>query len=322
MKLRELATKPSPEQFAQIASAIDPDAEVVSTRRLVGGISCRMDVLTFSAGKSGKSGRKSREVVVRQYGPWHKDDKTHPGTIEVAVLELLSENGAAAPSVILDSAATNIMGTRTVVTSYIDGKPRLTPGDLDDWAGQLVGAISKVHNIPISGKIEKLVPSLYTGLERLFTRSEPSEAIAQHPLGPQLWQAAKEMWPSIGKSESHLVHADYWPGNTLWKGDDLVAIIDWEEPRLGEPTWDIATIIQDSACFGMDIEDAAIGHHRRMSGRTLKDLDFWRMAIALGEMPDPGVWASGYQALGGDEITAAEIRANHTASVERMLDGG
>jgi aminoglycoside phosphotransferase (APT) family kinase protein len=127
------------------------------------------------------------------------------------------------------------------------------------------------------------------------------------------------MWPSIDKSEAHLVHADYWPGNTLWKGDDLVAIIDWEEPRLGEPIWDIATIIQDSATFGMDIEDAAISHHRRMSGRALRDLDFWRMVIAFGGMPDPGVWVSGYRALDGGAITEAEVRANHTASIERLL---
>jgi aminoglycoside phosphotransferase (APT) family kinase protein len=312
-EIRELAPRPTPEQFADLARAVEANADVISTRRLMGGISCRMDVLKYSSGK------KQHEVVVRQYGPWHEDDDPHPGTFETTVLKLLGENGVAAPSLILDRAATKIMGNRTVVTSFIDGRADLNADDLDDWSGQLVSAISKVHNVPLALKIRKLIPSLYTGLDRLFTRSDPPEYIAQHPLGHKLWQTARDRWPYVGKPEDHLVHADYWPGNTLWKDDRLVAIVDWEEPRLGEPTYDIATVVQDSAYFGIDVEDAVVRHHRQMSGRILRDFDFWRMVNALNAMPDPGVWVSGYQALGGGPITPEEVRANHTASIERML---
>jgi len=312
-EIRELAPKPTPEQITDLALAIDPAARVISTRRLMGGISCRMDVLKYSSGK------KQHEVVVRQYGPWRKDEDPHPGTLESAVLELLGENGVAAPALILDKAATKIMGNRTVVTSFIDGGPQMTADDIDDWSRQFVVAISKAHNILLTPKIRKIVPSLYTGLDRMFARSEPAKYIAEHPFGPKLWQIAKDRWPYVGKSEDHLLHADYWSGNTLWKNEKLVAIVDWEEARIGEPTWDIAIIVQDAACFGMDIEDAVIRHHRQVSGRTLKDFDFWRMCVALGEMPDPGVWVSGYRALGGGSITPEEVRANHTASIEMML---
>ncbi|MBT4126395.1 MAG: aminoglycoside phosphotransferase family protein [Chloroflexi bacterium] len=316
-EIRELAAKPTTEQFARIARAIDASAEVVSTRRLIGGISCRMDVLEFTS-SVGKAGTTNK-VVVRQYGPWHKDDDPHPGAIEAVVLDLLSKNSVAAPSLILDKKATTIMGNRTIVTSFIDGRPKLVPHDLFDWSEQMVGAISKVHGTPLTPKVRKLLPSLYTGFERLFTRDEPSEAIAQHPLGNALWEAAKNLWPSVSKTEDHIVHADYWPGNTLWSDDKLLAIVDWEEPRLGEPTWDIAVIVQDAACFGMDIEDAVVSQHRRTSGRMLKDYDFWRMVVALSEMPDPGIWVEGYRALGGIALTAKNVREFHTASVEQLL---
>ena len=316
-EIRELAPKPTVEQFALLARAIEPSAQVVSTRRLKGGISCRMDVLEFSS-DTGRNDETS-EVVVRQYGPWHIGDDPHPGTIEAAVLELLEKNDVAAPSLILDRKATKIMGNRTIVTSFIDVKQKMIPHDLVDWAEQLVGAISKVHGTPVTSKVRKLLPSLYTGFDRQFSRDEPTEVIAQHPLGRDLWQKAKDLWPSVAKTEDYLIHADYWPGNTLWNDDKLVAIVDWEEPRLGEPTWDIAVIVQDAACFGMDIEDAVISQHRRVSGRTLKDYDFWRIAVALGEMPDPGVWVAGYRALGGIAFTAKNVRDNHTASVERLL---
>jgi len=316
-EIRELAPKPTTEQFALLARAIEPTAEVVSNRRLKGGISCRMDVLEFTS-TAARNG-ETQKVVVRQYGPWHKYDDPHPGTFEAAVLELLGKNDVAAPSLILDRKATKIMGNRTIVTSFIDGRPQLIPHDLVDWSDQLVAAISKVHGTPVTPKVRKLIPSLYTGLERLFSRDEPTEIIAQHPLGRDLWQKTKDIWPSIAKTEDYLIHADYWPGNTLWNNDRLVAIVDWEEPRLGEPTWDIAVIVQDAACFRMDIEDAVISQHRRISGRTLKDYDFWRMTIALNGMPDPGVWVDGYRALGGFPLTAKNVRDNHTATVEMLL---
>jgi aminoglycoside phosphotransferase (APT) family kinase protein len=316
-EIRELAPKPTPEQFASLAKAVDSSAEVVSTRRLTGGISCRMDVLEFAA-SNGKA-EDTQQVVVRQYGPWHESDELHPGTVEAAVLDLLDRNGVAAPSLILDKKATRIMGNRTIVTSFIDGRPELVSQDERNWSEQLVAAVSKVHNTPLTPKVKKLLPNLYSGFDRLFTRDEPTDNISQHPLGHDLWQAAKDLWPSVGKTEDYLVHADYWPGNTLWKDGELVAIVDWEEPRLGEPTWDIAVIVQDAACFGMDIEEAVISQHRIISGRTLKDYDFWRMSVALSEMPDPGVWVDGYRALGGIALTAKNVRDNHTASVEQLL---
>ena len=69
----------------------------------------------------------------------------------------------------------------------------------------------------------------------------------------------------------------------------------------------------------MDIEDAVVSQHRRTSGRMLKDYDFWRMVVALSEMPDPGIWVEGYRALGGIALTAKNVREFHTASVEQLL---
>jgi aminoglycoside phosphotransferase (APT) family kinase protein len=274
-----------------------------------------MDVVTLESADN-----TAREIVIRQYGPWHKDDNSHPAAIEATVLRHLAEHAVAVPGLILAGEATEIMGTPTIVTSYVDGKPVVRPHDVRDWAEQLVEAIVPVHNLPPTPGLRATVPSLFTAMERLFSRPEPTEQIAGHPLGPRLWKKCKERWPSIDKSAENLIHADYWPGNTLWKDDRLVSIVDWEEPRLGEPSWDIAVIVQDSAIFGMDIEEVVLEHHHKIAERSLRDFGFWRMYVAMTEMPDPGVWVEGYRSLGGDGITADEVRANHTATIERMLD--
>jgi aminoglycoside phosphotransferase (APT) family kinase protein len=37
-----------------------------------------------------------------------------------------------------------------------------------------------------------------------------------------------------------LLHGDYWPGNVLWHDGKIVAVIDWEDARLGDPLIDLA----------------------------------------------------------------------------------
>ncbi|MCZ6539123.1 MAG: aminoglycoside phosphotransferase family protein [Chloroflexi bacterium] len=313
--MSEIAPEPSAEQFAAIARAIAPGSKVISTCRLTGGISCRMDILKIASAHG-----ETRAVVVRQYGLQHAADDPHPGTIEATVLEHLGVNGIDAPELILGDEATGIMGGPAIVTSFVDGQPNLNPADRDNWVRQLVAAISKVHSLPVDPSHRPLIKSLYSGYDRVFSRSEPPRHVAEHPLGAELWQTLKALWPSVEKPTDCLLHGDYWPGNTLWKNEHLVAIVDWEEPRIGEPTFDIADLIQDAAFFGNDIEQSTVDQYERASGRTLRDYKFWRMTVAMGAMPDPGEWVADLMSMGGEEITPDEVRANLAASVEHMLE--
>lgn len=318
--MRELAPKPTPGQFAAIANAIAPAAEVISTRQLRGGTSCRMGVLEFAT-----SPWVVREVVVRQYALWHRNENPHPGVFESAALKLLDENSVPAPRLVLDEQiATEILGQPAIITSVVGGKPNVNPVDRENWVGQLVESIARVHEIPISAKVRSLIPSQYDRYDSLFSLNEPPRYIAQHPLGTKLWSRLGQLWPSIEKSGHQLIHADYWSGNTLWNNENLAAIIDWEQPRIGEPTFDVADLVQDASCFGIDIEQSVISQYEGASDRPLRDYKFWRMAVALGEMgdmPNPVEWAFGFVDMGGVPITPAEIGANHAATIERMLAG-
>ena len=111
--------------------------------------------------------------------------------------------------------------------------------------------------------------------------------------------AAKRLWPAGEKPTSYLVHGDYWGGNTLWKNEKLVAIVDWEEPRIGEPTFDIIDLVQDAAFSGIDIEQSAIDQYERVSGRSPRDHKFWSMV--------------------GVTITPEEVNLNLTSSSNRLL---
>ena len=179
--MHDLAPEPTEKQFHELAQAVHPGSEVISTRRLTGGISCRMDVITLSAGFD-----ETRNVVVRQYGPWHADDNPNPGIIEAAVLKFLGRHKIAVPALVLGDEATAIMGRPAIVTSLVAGRPNLRPQNLRNWAEQLVSAISSVHSAPVTPAIRSTVTSLYAGYDRSFSRSGPSERVAKHPLGTQL----------------------------------------------------------------------------------------------------------------------------------------
>jgi Ser/Thr protein kinase RdoA (MazF antagonist) len=54
-----------------------------------------------------------------------------------------------------------------------------------------------------------------------------------------------------------LVHGDFFPGNVLVAGDDVVAIIDWEEAQPDWPTWDLANALGTFCAAGDDLDPDA-----------------------------------------------------------------
>ena len=129
----------------------------------------------------------------------------------------------------------------------------------------------------------------------------------------------RQLWPGVDTSASCLIHADFWPGNTLWKAGQLLAIVDWEWPALGEPTIDVAYVLSDSAYFGMDIEETFIETYEQASGRPVQDLLFWKMMAAAIPMPDVGHWAQGYAELGIRKMNSDEIRRAHSEYIQKLL---
>ena len=307
---------PTPSQFEQVALAIDPGAKVVSTHKLLGGLGCRMDVLEYRVGNG-----ESQRVVTRQY--WVKDDpSTDKRPIgESKILQALKLNGVPAPEAILDEeVAGKIFGRPGLVISYINGMPNLGPADLQDWARQLATALAKIHITPVPEELKNLPKAHLKSLEKWLTAEKPPERFASHDLGEELWKAMKTLWPDVDTSESRIVHSDFWPGNTLWRADQLLAVVDWEWPSLGVPTDDVGYFLTDAAYVGFDIEETFIETYEEVSGKPVTDLLFWKMMAVAIPMPDVGPWAQGYKELGMRHMNADQIRAAHAKQVRKSLN--
>ena len=306
---------PTQSQFEQIAKAIDPSASVVSTRKLAGGISCRMDVLEFSI-----NGEKTVQAVVRQYYENEKPLEDRPSQRESIALRALDEQGVPAPKLILGEETELLLGRPGIVISYLEGVPYLAPVDPEDWARQLAEAIARVHGVDIAGDLESFPGATTASVGRWMDADKPPERFAKHQLGPAVWEAMRQMWPAVDVSSKRLIHTDFWPGNTIWKDGQLLAIVDWEWPDIGEPSSDIAYFLSDAAYVGLDIEKTFLKVYEAAAGKQVKDLLFWKMAAAARAMPDPGPWAQGYAELGIRKMDANEIRRAHSKFVKDVLE--
>ena len=310
---------PTESQFEQIAKAIDPNARVISTRKMAGGISCRMDVLELATGPGAPTPAKTTKVIVRQYYEEELRQETSQNRLESTTLRILEANNVPAPGVIVGEEIGKILGRPAIVISYLDGVPGLTPDNPHDWARQLARAIAQVHAVEVPEHLAAVLAPVPEQIQRWLAPSAPPERFSKHELGPRLWEAMQQLWPNVDISARNLNHGDFWPGNTVWKDGNLLAIVDWEGPQLGEPTLDIGYFLSDAAYFGIDIEEIFLAEYEKSSGRPTRDLQFWKMAAAARAMPDVGPWAQGYVELGIRKMTADEIRRTYSNFVKSLL---
>lgn len=99
-----------------------------------------------------------------------------------------------------------------------------------------------------------------------------------------------------------LLHGDFWPGNTVWRDDQLVAVIDWEDAKIGDPLADFAnTRCELSMFFGAAARAAFSDDYHAATGIDITDLAQWDLAAARRPAELMGTW-------GLDEATVTKLR--------------
>ena len=116
------------------------------------------------------------------------------------------------------------------------------------------------------------------------------------------------------------VHHDFWPGNTLWLDEKLVAVIDWEGGAIADPALDVAYCALDMQLLGLsEAAEVFVEVYRQHSGRSLENLRYWELLALCRPMPDIAIWVPGWQAM-GIEISADEARQRHAALIAAALE--
>jgi aminoglycoside phosphotransferase (APT) family kinase protein len=201
--------------------------------------------------------------------------------------------------------------------SRVPGRPECAPRDLSDYLRQLAQTLADLHSLSTVGL--DFLPNQRDMVNRSLGSPKETDA----PLQQAVWAAALAAWPIASQSPQRvLVHGDYWPGNMLWRRGRLVGVVDWEQPRLGEPTKDIATCRGDLwVLFGQAAADEFLDRYVAAGGQPVNDLRFWQLLISTWAVPEMPEWAVGYRVLGRPDLTAdvatERIREFAQAAVDR-----
>jgi aminoglycoside phosphotransferase (APT) family kinase protein len=298
---------PLPTAFQLEVLSAELGGRVIHDHRIHGGLGGTMDVLW-------------REddvlVVLKRY--WLPDgDELSPAESEFRALALATDHGVPAPSPIwIDRIG--LFPERAVVTSFIEAAVLLQPSDPLDWASQLAETLVRIHEIVPGPEDRDVFPALPQGEGP--HEDEGQEPIGwQHPLTEQLRTTRLDATSTLQPELPVYTHHDYWPGNTLWRDEHLVAVVDWEGGVIGDPAIDVATCSFDIAILGL--EDAAshfVEVYRQLSARALPNLAYWDLMAVGRPLPDIAIWVPGWQAMGID-IDVDEARDRHTALIEAAL---
>ena len=106
----------------------------------------------------------------------------------------------------------------------------------------------------------------------------------------------------------------------LWIRQRLVGIVDWEQPRLGDPAKDVATCRGDlSILFGLDAADEFVQHYASARGATPANLGFWDVLISTWAVREIEQWSVVYPLLGLPELAPAIARQKIRKFAERAL---
>jgi aminoglycoside phosphotransferase (APT) family kinase protein len=254
---------------------------------------------------------------LRRYGPWYAERGEDPAVREARALELVQKANIPAPALIwIDTGG--IFDDRAVVISHVDGVPNLTPSHPFDWAGQLAAALSRIHAISLEGDDQELFAG---GVgEDMRKVEEHPELVLEHPLGEDLLRRRVQLLQHRIEAEPVFSHAHYWPGNTLWRDDELVAVIDWEAPSTNDREMDVAYCSLDIRYLGMDrVADRFIDAYRDATGEPLPNLSYWEAIGLCRPMPDIAKWVPSW-AQAGRSVDEETARQQHTRVISEFLE--
>lgn len=302
-------------RWGEIVARVEPGGRLIRTWDPAGGLSRTMTVIEVDRADGSR-----RRLVVRRA----RDDLPDRRSLSIAeehrLLARLHGLGVAVPAPrLLDDAGT-LLGTPCSVLDFVDGSPLVgAAADPPGVAGRTFAAhLVSIHRLDASAAAGIDLPRRDDAVARSL--AEPP-AVLDHRLREGVIREALRRRPAPSHDgPSRLLHGDYWPGNVIVRGDDLVAVIDWEDAALGDPLADVATTRLDLAwAFGPEATAAFTDHYLSLLPIDPGNLPFWDLVAALRPAGFLATWAADWADFGRPDVTEESMLAVHTRFVDEAL---
>lgn len=296
------------EKFDQLVQKLDKGSKLLRAWELKGGISAQVTAVEME-----RPDGQTKKVIVRQHG--ERDLKRNPqiAADEFKLLQILDSAGMPAPKPYALEPAGEIFSTPCIVIEFIEGHVESSPTDVTGFVETLAANLAKIHKIDCS----KLDLSFLPKQEETYTeklRKKPAHLDESLEEG-RIRTALEKVWPLPQRNQDGLLHGDFWPGNTLWKGGQLLAVIDWEDAALGDPLVDLANArLEILWAFGMKaMNDFTHQYQSMISTMDFTNLGYWDLCAALRPASVLSEW-------GLDESTEKRMRERHKWFVTQAFE--
>lgn len=297
------------EQIQQLVTKIAPQSKLLRTWPLEGGISAGMTAFEIE-----RPDGQARSMIVRQPNEEVLKRNPHAARDEFRLLQRTHALGLATPAPYYLDPSGEIFPRPYLVIEYIAGQLEFAPANIADFTLQLATHLSRIHSVDGSHPDLSFLPQQASECPESRHR-RPTKVDESMDKG-RIRDTLASLWPFPQRNAPALLHGDFWPGNVLWQDGVLVAVIDWEDARLGDPLVDLAISRLDILwIFGIEAMHAFTHHYRSTMDIDYTHLPYWDLCAALRLVrlagPHLAEWAAFYAPFGRHDITERTIREHY-----------
>lgn len=298
---------PNPEtgRFTRLVRYIEPDATLLTSEPLKGGISAEVTALRIK-----RPDGEIMRLIVRQHGPADLASNPQISAQEFRLLQTLHQMGLPVPQPLYLVPGGIIAEPPCIVLEYIEGEPAFAPVDLLAFIQESARYLAQIHHIPIT-ELDYLPRQTAFFTRKITTPPARLNTV----LGEATLRARLlELWPWPPINPLCFLHGDYWPGNLLMHEGTIIAIIDWEDAALGDPMSDLANMrLEMLWFFGMEgMHQFTQAYLAYAPDVDLTYLPHWDLCAALRPISKMTQWTE-------DETLARTMRERHRQFVQQAL---
>jgi aminoglycoside phosphotransferase (APT) family kinase protein len=263
-----------------------------------------------------------QKVILRQPGDEALFHNVHAAEEEYKILQAAHSLGLPVPMPLYYDPSGKVFPNPYLVIEYIDGQPDFAPVNLADSIRQAAEHLARIHRADFSLVDLSFLPPHPKGLAE--TVETPPSQINWSMDEGHIRAALKTAWPIPQRNAPALLHGDYWPGNLLWRDEQLVAVIDWEDAALGDPLAELAISRLDIAwIFGREAMASFTNQYLAHNAIDTTYLSEWDLCAALRLIrlagSDLAGWAAFFHPYGRIDITEETIREAFRYFIHRAL---
>jgi len=251
---------------------------------------------------------QEQDVVLRVGNPVDRS----PLRTELAALQLAATHDVAVPRL---TAAAIEHDPPLVLTEAVSGSSAIPDRHPAERLRILGASAAGLHRIAVSSN-----PAL-PRRDRPIAGVDFASLRANHPIRPLLARAEHVVGERAPSSIDGFVHGDLWQGNTMWNGDTLTALIDWDCAGVGPAGVDLGSLRCDAAiCHGLPAAEDVLTGWRTAAGRPADDVAYWDAVAALSTPPDMGWFVDAIAGQGRTDLTQSALLRRRDDFLAAALD--